>query len=42
MNKFIGTQMKEKDERQWLKLIYEADKNKDGKLSFDEFSNMVL
>ena len=29
MNKFIGTQMKEKDEQQWLKLINEADKNKD-------------
>ena len=33
--------MKEKDEKQWNELMTKADTDHDGKISFDEFKNMM-
>lgn len=41
MQKFLGDDMKEKDENKWKEIISKCDSNHDGKISFPEFTAMM-
>lgn len=41
LKKVLGEELNSKDEKVWQSLFNNADKNKDGKISFDEFSEII-